>query len=97
MSPPTMAIPRGDEARADAEADCQRQGAEQCSESRHHNGAEANETSLVDGFLRFKMMGALNLEGKVNHHDGVLLDDSNKEDDADHCDNGELESAGLKS
>ena len=43
------------------------------------------------------MTASLHLEGKVHHHDGVLLHDADEQDDSDHCHNGKLEPRDLKS
>ena len=43
----------------------------------------------MDRFLR-GLAAALHLQRKINHHDGVLLHDTNEQDDANQGDHIEL-------
>src|SRR5229473_89264 len=75
--------------RSGAGAEHQRQGAEQRRRRRHQNRAQAQQASLVDGLARRLALLALGIEGEVDHHDGVLLDDADQENDADDGDDAE--------
>ena len=68
----------------------QRQGPEQRGHGGHHDRAEAQQAGLVDGLHRRQPFGALGVERKVNHHDGVLLHDADQQDDADQRDQGKV-------
>ena len=46
-------------------------------------GRNRSQCSFVDRLLSALARGALPVEGQVNHHDGVLLDDAHQHDDAD--------------
>ncbi len=67
-----------------------RQRAEERCHGRHHDGAEPEERRLVDGLHSAFALLALGIEGKVDHHDAVLLHDADEEDDADEGDDAEL-------
>ena len=86
MSPPTMVIPSGClQLRAFAGSERQRQRAEQRGEGRHHDRAKAQEASLLDRIARVAP-GPLRLEREVDHHDRVLLDDADQQQDPDRGD-----------
>jgi hypothetical protein len=67
--------------RADAHADGQRKPAEQGSHGGHHDGAEAQQAGLIDGFDRRQALLALGLQGEVDHHDGVLFHDADQQNE----------------
>jgi len=48
----------------------------------HHDGSEAEEACFIDGVERGLAFNAFGFEREVNHHDGVLLDDTDEKDDA---------------
>src|SRR5581483_3121830 len=48
----------------------------------HHDGTEANQSTLVNGFLRALTFVALSVEREVDHHDGVLFHDTDQHDDS---------------
>src|SRR3954471_18369106 len=75
--------------RADTCAPGKRQPAEQGGHSGHHDGTEAQEASLVDSFDRRLTVIALGFKRKVDHHDGVLFDNADEQDDAYKSDNVE--------
>ena len=52
----------------------------------HENRPEAQQAGLVDGVLGAQPFAALGLERKVDHHDGVFLDNADQQDDADQRD-----------
>ena len=68
----------------------QRQGAEHGGEGRHHDRAEAQQAGLGDRLARLQPL-APGLEGEVDHHDRVLLDDADQQNDADRGDDRELD------
>ena len=68
----------------------QRQRAEHGGEGRHHDRPEAQQARLGDRLARRQPL-ALGLEGEVDHHDRVLLDDADQQNDADRGDDGELD------
>ncbi len=46
-------------------------------------GTKAQQASLIDGVDRRLPVLPLSLEREINHHDGVLLHDSDQQDDSD--------------
>src|SRR6266508_2702436 len=76
-----------------AGAEGEGEAAEEGGHGGHHDGAEAEQAGLVDGLARRLALGALGVEGEVDHHDGVLLDDADEEDDADQGDDAEVRAA----
>src|SRR5690348_12283358 len=76
--------------RARAAADHQGQSAEQGSDRRHHDRAKAQQGRLVDRLARRFSFVAFGLERKVDHHDRVLLDDADEQNDADDRDDTEI-------
>ena len=54
-------------------------------------GAEAEKAGLVDGLFGFHSLIAFGFEGEVDHHDGVLLDDSDEQNDADEGDDRKID------
>src|SRR5258708_36882653 len=56
----------------------------------HHDGAKAKQTCLEDGVSRVLSFYSLRQEREVNHHDRVLLNNSDKQDDADDGDHVQL-------
>ena len=75
---------------ARAVADEHRQGAEHRGERRHQDRPEAQHRGLENRLLgRFAVL-ALGLEGEVDDHDGVLLDDADQQHDADDADHIEV-------
>src|SRR6266566_1152351 len=83
--------------RADAGAQSKRQAAEQRGHGGHHDGPEAQQAGFVDGVDRRLAFLALGLEGEVNHHDGVFLDDADEQDDANEGHDPKLRVAQKKS
>ena len=61
----------------------QRQRAEKRGHRCHHNRPETQQAGFADGRPRIQPLLALGLNGKVDHHDGVFLDDADQQDDAD--------------
>ncbi len=53
-------------------------------------GRKRKQARLVDGFLGRLAFIALGFQGEVNHHDGVLLHDTNQQNDADQGDDVEI-------
>ena len=56
----------------------------------HEDGAKAKQAGLIDGVLRRQALVALRIQGKVDHHDGVLLHDADEKDDADDPDDSQI-------
>ena len=79
--------------RADALAEGERHGPEHGRHRRHQDRAEAQQAGLVDGVEGRLVLLALGGERKVDHHDGVLLHDADKKDDADDRHDRELAAA----
>ena len=69
--------------RAGAAVEHQRQRAEDRGQCRHQDGAETEQAGLVDRLARRLAIAPLCIEREVDHHDGVLLDDTDQQDDAD--------------
>src|SRR6516162_10648949 len=64
--------------RAGALSKRDRHRAEQRRKRRHHDRPEAQQASLVDRLPRALAFYALGLQGEVDHHDRVLLDDADQ-------------------
>src|SRR5271169_71793 len=78
------------ELRAGASAEGQGQSAEEGGHGGHENGAETEHAGFEDGLFGAFAAFAFGLEGKVDHHDGVFLDDADEQDDADDGDDVEV-------
>ncbi len=76
--------------------DNQRHRAEHGRKRRHQDRPEAREARLVDGLHRRQTAPALALQREVHHHDAVLLDDADQEDDADEGDHRQLGAGHLQ-
>src|SRR5258708_1078612 len=77
--------------RANPSAKSERQSAEERSHGGHHDGAEPQQARLVDSFDGGLAFHTLSLHSEVDHQNGVLLDDANQQDDANHGDNAEVQ------
>ncbi len=71
-------------------AKSERYSAQQRGHGGHHDGAEAQETGLINGIVGSFSLFALGFQRKVNHHDGVLLHDADEQDDADDGHDGQF-------
>ncbi len=78
---------------ADARAEGERQRAQERRHGRHHDRAEAQQRRLVDRLLGWLSLRALGVQREVDHHDGVLLDDADQQDDPDERDHAEVDAA----
>ena len=78
------------ELRAFSGSERERQRAEQGGEGGHHDRAKAQKARLLDRIARVAPR-PLRLKREVDHHDGVLLDDADQEQDSDRGDDGELD------
>src|SRR5580704_6379505 len=65
------------ELRTGAGGECQWQAAEERGHGGHHDGAKAQQASLVDRLLGRLPFLALRFKREVDHHDGVFLNDTN--------------------
>src|SRR5579872_3202564 len=68
--------------RAGAGSQRQRQAAQQRRHGGHHDGTEAEQAGLKNGFLRRLAFAALRFQGEVNHHDGILFHDADQQDNS---------------
>ena len=73
-----------------AEADGERQRTEQGRIGGHHDRPEAQEARLENRLRRGKAATALSFQRKVDHHDGIFLDEADEQDDADQTDDAEF-------
>src|SRR5260370_3339931 len=78
------------ELRTQASAEGQRESDEERGHGGHHDGAEAQQAGLVNGFDGGLAFQALCLHGEVDHEDGVFLYDANQQNDADERDDVEI-------
>jgi hypothetical protein len=69
--------------RAGAVAEHQRQRTEDRRRGGHHDGPEAQQAGLADGRQGLEVLVTLGMNREVHHHDAVLLDDADQQDDAD--------------
>ena len=56
----------------------------------HHDGAEPHEARLVDGLDGRQPFVAFGLQREIDHHDGILFDNANQQDDADEGHDAEV-------
>src|SRR6266851_2825562 len=68
---------------AGAAAEGQGEGPEEGGHGGHKNRAEAQHAGFEDGVFGAFPAFALGLQGEVDHHNGVFLDDADEENDAD--------------
>nr|GEY79798.1 hypothetical protein [Tanacetum cinerariifolium] len=76
-------------------AGCEHQGyrAEQRGQGGHENRPEAQQRRFIDGGLWVDPAIALSIEGEVDHHDRVLFDDADQQNDADDGDHAQVVTA----
>ena len=79
--------------RARARAECERHARQQRRHRSHHDGPEAQKACLVDRVNRSHALLPLGLEREIDHHDGVLLDDADQQDDPDQRNHAEIVAA----
>src|SRR5579871_3101824 len=82
---------------AGAGAESERERAEERGHGGHQNRTEAQDAGLEDSFLGILAIDTFGHEGEVDHHDGVFLDDTDKQDDADEGDDAEVQLGDEKS
>ncbi len=75
---------------ADTRAEGERHGAKKSGHGGHHDGPETQQASLVNRIDRILPSLALDLNGKINHQNGVLLDEADEENDADKRDDVQI-------
>jgi len=78
-------------------AEGQRKGAEERGHGGHEDGPEAQQAGFVDGIQRREILFALQLNGKIDHENGVFLDDADQKDDADQGDQVQVGSGDFDS
>ena len=74
-----------------ARSESQWQRTEHGRRRRHENGAEAQLAGFKDGVARSLPVFALRYKSKVDHHDRVLFDDADQQNDADDRDHVEVD------
>jgi hypothetical protein len=68
----------------------QRHGTEQRGQGGHQDRPETQQGRLIDRRLRIHALIALCVEGEVDHHDRVLLHDTDQQNDADDRDHAQV-------
>ena len=81
---------RTTELRTHALTQSQRKTRQQCGHGGHHDGAEAQQAGIIDRIRGDLDMLSFSLNRKVDHHDSVLLDNADQENDADDGDDAEV-------
>src|ERR1700761_6762261 len=81
---------RPSQLRADAGSESKRQAAEESRHGRHHDGPETQQAGLIDRVERRLTAITFGFKGKVDHHDGVFLDDAYQQNDANQRDDVEV-------
>src|ERR1700736_6292071 len=71
----------------------QRQSRQQRRHGGHHDRAKTQQARFVNRVPRRPAFFALGLQSKVNHHDGVFLDDANQQDDSNQRNHAEFRAA----
>src|SRR5580704_1517008 len=69
----------------------ERQSAEECRHGGHEDWPKTQNACLEDGVSGRLAIHAFGSEGEIDHHDGVLFDDANQENDSDDGDNTEIQ------
>jgi hypothetical protein len=88
--PPTIETPSGWAQFASfANAEAERQSSEQRRCRCHHDRAEARHRRVKDRVAAVHAFLTFGLQREVDHHDGVLLDDANQQNDTDERDDCE--------
>ena len=64
----------------------QRQPSQQRRHGRHHDGTEAQNAGFINRLYRFLALIPFHVERDVDHHDGVLLHESDEQNDPDGTD-----------
>ncbi len=77
--------------RSGAGTEHQRHRTQQSRHRGHQDRPEAQHAGLVDRLFRRHAVLALGLQGKIDQHDAVLLDDADQQDDADQRDHAQIE------
>ncbi len=72
--------------RARTRSEGQRKSAEESSHRGHQDGTKTEHAGFEDGVLGVHATLTLCLQGEVDHHDGILLDDTNQQHNADDGD-----------
>ena len=73
-----------------ASSEGQRDTGEQRRHGGHHDGAEAQQTGVIDGVRRVLPMLALAFQREIDHHDAVLLHDADQQNNADDGDDAQI-------
>src|SRR5258708_29102615 len=81
---------RAPEFRSSSMTKRERKSTEESGHRGHHDGAKAKQTCFEDGVSRVLSLYSLRKEREVNHHNRVLLNNSDKQDDADDGDHVQL-------
>ncbi len=71
----------------------QGQGPQQRRHGGHHDRPETQQAGLIDRLFRLLAFFPFHVQGKVHHHDPVLLDDADQQDDADDGNEAQLRAA----
>ena len=71
------------ELRSRPDANGQGQSAQQSRHGRHHDRAKTEKTRLVNRLLRRQSLVAFGHQGKIHHHDPILLNDPDQENNPD--------------
>ncbi len=58
----------------------------------HHDRPKSQERGLINGFYRILTLFTLGIEGKIDHHDPVLLHDADQQNNTDQGDDTEFRS-----
>src|SRR5579885_1694179 len=75
---------------ASAMANGEWQGAEKCRHRGHENRTEAEQACFVNRLDGRETFLGLRLHSEIHHKDGILLDDTDKQNDADQSNEGQL-------
>src|SRR5208282_3339371 len=78
------------EFRTRTSAENQRQSAKEGGHGGHQNGTKAQDASLKNGIPRAFAIDPFGGQRKVDHQNGVLLDDTDQQNNADHGDNAKV-------
>src|SRR2546427_3104616 len=74
----------------------QRQSPKQRRHGRHHDGPEAQQAGLINGFVGRQMFASFGFQSEIYHHNSVLLHDTDQQNDSDQRDYAQIQMKELQ-
>src|SRR5208337_2524704 len=76
--------------RANSGAEREGQAGQQRRHRGHHDGTETQQARFINSVFRLLVLLTLRLQREVDHHNSVLFDDTDQQDDSDQGDDAEF-------